>query len=205
MVSDLELLERWSTGDRLAGQTLVERHFDGVARFFRSKIDDNVEDLIQRTFLACLEHRKRGGTIDNFRAYLFTVARNELYAGFRARLRDGGDVDPEQMSAVDLASSPTRRIARAQDQAALLEALRRIPLESQIALELHYWEGLSMAEVGEALGVPAGTVKSRLFRAREQLRAQLAALGSSRESIDETMTKFEDWAQAVREHRDAST
>ncbi|MEZ4372915.1 MAG: sigma-70 family RNA polymerase sigma factor [Polyangiaceae bacterium] len=47
----------------------------------------------------------------------------------------------------------------------LVEALQRLPLDLQMAIELYYWEELSVAELAEALEIPAGTVKSRLHRA----------------------------------------
>jgi RNA polymerase sigma-70 factor (ECF subfamily) len=53
-----------------------------------------------------------------------------------------------------------------------------LPLDLQTALELHYWEELSTAELAEVLAIPQGTVKTRLFRAREQLRVLLRAAGA---------------------------
>jgi DNA-directed RNA polymerase specialized sigma24 family protein len=55
--TDIELLEAWRGGDRRAGEQLFERHYAAVARFFRNKLEFGVDDLIQRTFLACVEGR----------------------------------------------------------------------------------------------------------------------------------------------------
>ena len=52
--------------------------------------------------------------------------------------------------------------------------MQELPVDHQIAIELHYWEGMRVREVAEVLGVPAGTVKGRLMRARTALAKALA-------------------------------
>ena len=54
-MDDVSLLERWRDGDREAGNLLFERHFAVVCNFFRNKVSDGADDLIQRTFVTCLE------------------------------------------------------------------------------------------------------------------------------------------------------
>src|SRR5690606_17645112 len=49
--ADRELFEAWRTGDRAAGQQLIERHYDAIVRFFRTKAGPQTDDLVQRTFL----------------------------------------------------------------------------------------------------------------------------------------------------------
>src|SRR5262245_57608941 len=70
MQTDAELLESWQAGDRLAGKQLFERYFRVINRFFRSKVGDDAQDLVQKTFLGCLEsvERYRGDT--TFRSWL---------------------------------------------------------------------------------------------------------------------------------------
>ena len=79
------------------------------------------------------------------------------------------------MSLVDLATSPSRVVARDEEHLALVSALRTLPVDFQIAIELTYWEGLNASEVGEVLQVPASTVRTRLTRARRLLLKRLAA------------------------------
>ena len=201
VADDLQRLDAWAKGDAAAGRELVELHFDSLARFFRGKVADGIDDLIQGAFLACLEQYRQGREIANFRNYLFIVARNALYARLRAEGREGPPLDPAAMTLADVATSPTGRIARSEDHQSLLDALRHIPLDLQLALELHYWEKLSMADIGEVLGVPAGTVKSRLHRARDLVRARLEAIGEGEVSLEETMSRLDDWARAIRESR----
>lgn len=73
----------------------------------------------------------------------------------------------------DLMPSPFSAAACSEHRAMLILAMRKLPLDLQIVLELHYWEDLETQEVADVLGVPVGTAKSRLSRARTQLRGVL--------------------------------
>ena len=81
----------------------------------------------------------------------------------------------------------------------MLEALRRIPIDLQLVLELSYWEELSSAEIADVVGVPVGTVKSRVRRAREQLDAQLKVLAETDAVLQSTMVNLDGWARSLRE------
>lgn len=174
--SDGELLTSWRGGDQRAGEALVERHWASIARFFRSKIGDDGADLISQTFLACVEARDRIEG-DNVKAYLFAVARRRLAEHFRGRARSPS-VDFSLSSVVDLGTGPATHVARRQRSELLREGLARIPLDDQIALELAYFEGLPMREIAAVLELEENTVRSRLSRARDKLRAVLTALAS---------------------------
>ena len=197
-VEDAELLTAWAGGDKLAGERLFERHFEAVARFFRNKLaaDTGHEDLIQLTFLGCVEARERFRGDSSFRTFLFAVARNQLSKHWRGRSRDR--LDLQTMSVFDLDESPSVVIAQDQEHFHLLLALRRIPLDHQVALELHYWESMTAAEIGEVLDVPLGTAKTRLRRAKQLLAAELGALHRGERPADATSSGLDTWAREVR-------
>ena len=134
--SDARLVEAWRGGDREAGKRLFERHYAGVARFFRNKVGEAGPDLIQRTFLACVEGRERFRRESSFRSYLFSIAYKIVCKYYRERRRDAGRVDFEEESAHSL-SSPISAVAARQEQRLLLEGLRRLPVDYQVVLELH--------------------------------------------------------------------
>jgi len=186
MADEWELLTAWRGGDGEAGNALVAEYFSAVSRFFRAKLGDDVEDIIQQTFLACVEGRDRIEGM-SFRGYLFGVASRRLCAHLRARYRNGRDVDFAVSSLADLGTTPSEGVARNQRAQLLQTALSRIPLESQIALELAYWEGLSGAEIASALDVEVGTVRSRLSRARARLRDAVEALGGDTTALFGTL------------------
>ncbi len=176
MTEDLQLLERWREGDDDAGDQLLSRHFDSLCRFFRNKVDSGVDDLVQATLLRCVEKRDQFRQHSSFRTYLFVIARNLLYDRLRQRRRSPEALDFSQVSLRDLGTSPSMAAARNERRHALLLALQELPLEFQLVVELTYWEGLNATEVGEVLGIPSNTVRSRLSRARRSLDAHLQDL-----------------------------
>lgn len=176
MRSDLELLEAWRGGDTEAGNELVERHFTAVRRFFRNKLPaTEVEDALQRTFLACVEGRDRFRGDASFRTYLFTIARHQLYRQIRTRSRDAvaAGLDFSVSSLDDLGISPSANVARNEEHAMIWAALRRLPVDFQIMLELYYWEQLKGPEIAAVMEISPVTVRTRLHRARQALKEQL--------------------------------
>jgi RNA polymerase sigma factor (sigma-70 family) len=199
MRSDFELLDAWRDGDRAAGNELFDRHFDAVYRFFRNKITEGAEDLVQQTFLACVQTRDTFRGDASFRTYLFTAARSKLYTYLDKRHREGQNLDWGVTSCEDLGISPTGIIAKNEIQRVLLAALRRLPLDMQIALELYYFEQIRGPQLAEVLGVPEGTVRSRLRRGREILRDHVTALTRDPSQVESTMTDLEAWAKGLRD------
>lgn len=199
-VADLELLEAWRAGDATAGGELFERHFAAVRRFFRNKIVGDPDDLIQKTFLALVEGRDRFRGEASFRRYLLGTANNVLRGHYRSKRRDAPPIDFSEVSAIDLAPSPSEVFALGDEQRLVLEALRRIPLEFQIALELFYWEELPVLELAAVLDIPLGTVKTRLRRGRQLLEQKIAELAASPERLHTTLTDLDRWARGLREH-----
>jgi len=193
----MDLLDAWRNGDRTAGNELFEAYFPALYRFFANKVCDGVDDLIQQTLMACVEGRDRFTGSSSFRAYLFGVARNTLFVHYRNRHK-AGRFDAGVTSLHDLDPSPSRLLAQRAEERLLAAALREIPADAQIAVELHYWEGLTTAELAEALGIPHGTVKSRLRRAKEQLREKMAELAASESLLTGTLSDVDRWASNLR-------
>lgn len=196
---DRHLVLAWKAGDRAAGTTLIRRHLPSLHRFFANKVDapSDVEELVQRTFTACAEGIERFRSEATFRTWMFAIARNVLGLWIRAR-HQRPEVDLDGMSLVDLGAGPSTALAAVREQKLLLQALRRIPLESQTLLELYYWESLSAAKLGEVFGVPEGTIRGRLRAAKLDLRAALDTLAKAGEDIESTAAKLEDWARSLR-------
>ena len=170
--SDIELLASWGAGDTAAGNTLFERYFERLFRFFATKVDDELDDLVQATLLDCVKYRERVQQAESFEAYLFQVARRRLYRYLSTKIRAEA-IDFGASSIVDLGGSPSSIVAQRQQERSLVAALRSLPVELQVLLELHYWEALTIAEAAQVLELPLGTAKTRLRRARSLLRAQL--------------------------------
>jgi len=170
--SDHDLLRRWSGGDVQAGNALFQRHFESIFHFFHNRVPADAEELTQATFLGAVEARDRFREDASFRTFLFAIARRQLLSFFeRSRRREV--VTFRSQSLADLGTSIGTRLAAARDEVRLREAMGRLPIDLQLALELYYWEGLSTTDVGEVLECPQGTVKRWLWRARKLLAADL--------------------------------
>lgn len=199
MRSDLELLDGWRTGDESAGNELFDRHFAALYRFFRNKVEHGIDDLVQQTMLACVTGRDRFREDSSFRTYLFAVARNVLYQHFDRRNRDAARIDYGTVSVVDLGESPSAIAAARDEQRLLAAALRRLPIDDQIALELYYWESMSGPELAAALELTEPAVRSRLRRALERLRLAIAELATSPGELAAVSTDLERWATSLRD------
>ena len=88
--------------------------------------------------------------------------------------------------------------AKASEEKLLLAALRAIPVELQLVLELHYWEEMTMAEIAEVIEVPVGTAKSRMRRAKEKLEAAMGAISADPSLRQSTVSGLDDWAKGLR-------
>lgn len=195
---DLWLLDRWCAGDGVAGNALFQRHFASVYRFFENKVDGEVDDLVQETLLACLRGRETFRRQSSFRTYLFAIARHTLYHYWRRKACARPALDFDEISVAALSSSIRTRIARKEDRARLLDALRELPIDQQMLLELHYWEELERDQLAEVFGVAEATTRSRLFRARQALRERLGLPASTPVPTPSGGQDFDAWARALR-------
>ncbi|MCA9710793.1 MAG: sigma-70 family RNA polymerase sigma factor [Myxococcales bacterium] len=198
MPDDGALLTAWRAGDLAAGRRLFERYFEATLRFFANKVQTDPEDFVQDVFAACVRGRDRVRDDRSFRAYLFGVAYNVLRDHYRERYRGGSPEPLESHSVEDLAPGPSTMARERQQDALLLDALRRLPMELQVVLELFYWEDMTTAEIGEALGIPSGTVRSRLRRGRERAQALLVELEAGGSLGETTPRGLDDWAREIR-------
>jgi RNA polymerase sigma factor (sigma-70 family) len=202
VATDDELLTAWRAGDRRAGEELFDHHWKALTRFFRNKVGhgvgDGMDDLIQQTVLGLLEakHYYRGE--GSFRSFVFGVAYNVLRNHYRRARRDAERLDFGVTSIFDLASGPAEVLAGKHEQRLLLEGLRKIPVEHQVLLELYFWEPLPAPEIAQILGVPVGTVRTRIRRAKALLEAELGRLSADPRLLESTLSNLDDWARSVR-------
>jgi RNA polymerase sigma-70 factor, ECF subfamily len=163
---ELELLAKWRDGDDAAGDVLFGRYYPAIRALFQRTCPTDVEDLSQETFLAVRQGRERIRST-SFRNYLFGTAHNKLREHLRRKHTER--FDSAHMSVADMNPGLSSMLA-ASDQKRMLEsALQRIPLDDQIVLELRFWQGMSGPAIAEVLGLPEGTIRSRLSRAMRKL------------------------------------
>jgi RNA polymerase sigma-70 factor (ECF subfamily) len=175
MANDLDLWERARSGDAEAFGALYERHARTVQSYclWRTADLQAAEDATATVFLEAW--RKRGrltlGT-DSAAALLLGIANNVVRRQWRSqrryrdaleRVRNAGQI-PNDLEAEAIARVDAIRQLRDGG-----EAIRRLPRREREVLALLAWSGLSYGEIAEALGLPVGTVRSRLARARTRL------------------------------------
>lgn len=191
MDDDLRLLDQWCAGDSVAGNNLFRRHFPSIYRFFEHKTEGDIDDLVQETFLQCVKGRDTFKRQSSFRTYLFAIARHVLFYHWRKRAHSQQNVDFEDVSIASLSTSIATRISKNEDRARLLAALRTLPLEQQILLEMFYWEGFDRDQLSEVFEVETATIGSRLTRARQILHQNIATASIALDG------GFDTWARGL--------
>ncbi|MFZ6182220.1 RNA polymerase sigma factor [Nannocystis pusilla] len=192
---DRHLLDAWRTGDRKAGQELVERHYPAVYRFFFGKVRDSVcEDLAQQTFEVVCRRRDAFRGDGSFRAYLFGVARFVLIGWARRQRR----FEPTEDSLPADADPQPGLFADRELVKIVATALRGLALDDQLLIELKDWEHLTQAELAALFEVPQATVARRLQRARARLRAAVERLVDDPALRDRTLRGLESCMESIR-------
>jgi RNA polymerase sigma factor (sigma-70 family) len=170
---------------------LFERHYPATLGFLRRRIGQEIaEDLAVETF-ALAFHRLDAYDLrrPSARPWLLGIATNLLRHHRRAERRRlftyaRSGVDPDQAFDPEFEAADSRATAEA-GRPALALALAELRTEERDVLLLHAWADLGYAEIAEALGIPVGTVRSRLSRARRRVRERLAASGKFPDEDDE--------------------
>ena len=188
--SDRELFDAWRGGDERAGNELLDRHFTALYRFFRNKVGESAEDLVQQTFLACVRARDGFRQDSSFRTYLFTAARSKLHDYFARKVKRRAEVAWGERSIEDMGLSPSVVVAQRQEQRLLQQALRRLPLDLHVTIELYYLHGMRAREIATVTEVPVGTVRSRIRRGVAALREAMEELKASPRLIHTTLTEL---------------
>jgi RNA polymerase sigma factor (sigma-70 family) len=197
------LFDLWCAGDNDAGTQLFRRHLRTIYGFFASKVaPSDVDEPVQETFLACVRKRDQFRRESSFRTFLFAIARLVLYEHWRRRRPREMPTDFDEISVASLSTSVGTRLARREDRSLMLDALRSLPLEQQVLLELHYWERLEGSELAAVFEVEPATIRSRLFRAREALRAQVKQMERDGTQIPDD-DDFDAWVRNIRGGEDA--
>jgi len=161
--------------------TLVSEHHRAVYQYayrLTGSVQD-AEDLTQQVFLAAQTNVGNVRGLESARSWLFAILRNRfLKERQRRRPVLAADI---QLNVEAIAVPPLQEMI---DRERLQQALNRLPEASRVVLGMFYFEDCSYQEIAKRLGVPMGTVMSRLARAKAYLRSALfeAELGNARRS-----------------------
>jgi RNA polymerase sigma-70 factor (ECF subfamily) len=174
---DSTLLAAVAAGDRRALEQLYLGYHRRLARFlsrFTSRYE-NVEEIINDTFMVVWQHAKDFRHASQVSTWIIGIA----YRTALKSLRQQKNVRyPPGAEALAEASTDPTRDTETQDW--VMHGLRQLPLEQRFTLELAYHLGHSLEEIAAITDSPVGTVKARMFHAREKLRRSLPELGGGR-------------------------
>lgn len=178
---DGDLVERWQAGDQRAFEDLVRRHERRVFRLLLRMLGsrEEAEDVAQEAFLSLHRHGHRFRREARFSTFVYRVAANAALNRRRTLGRSRNrvaELKTQQQAGLDLPSGPRNpedAAAGSQAQEQVQEALLELPADLRLAVVLYDIEGQSYQEVARTLGIPEGTVKSRIHRARRALRERL--------------------------------
>jgi len=171
--ADLALIERYLAGDVDAFNELMRAHEDRVfgicLRMLRDR--DMALDAVQETFITVFRKVDRFAGRSAFSTWLYRVAVNTCYDVTRRTRRTQADPLPEGRDPADPSSQDEFLAVEVRPD--IQKALDALPQEFKAAVVLADLEGLALQTVGDILGVPVGTVKSRVFRGRRLLAETL--------------------------------
>ena len=183
--TDPQLVRKVRNGDRAAFDLLVVKYQSRVASIISRYVYDSQEvmDLAQETFVKAYRAIDRFRGDSAFYTWLYRIAVNTAKNYLEARgRRPQGSADAAEAENFDDGSrlrdvaSPERLLQREQLQKALTEAIAGLPEELRSAFLLREYDGLSYEDIARILECPIGTVRSRIFRARDAVDRQLAPL-----------------------------
>ncbi len=183
--SELRLVERAAAGDRDARRTLFERHRQAAyqtALRVTGRHQDAL-DVVQDAFVKAFGQLARFRHGSSFRTWLLRIVTNQaldLLRRHKVRLAvplDAGDDDRGPLPIADDDPQPVGAdLERAELAERLREALEALPVEQRTVFALYANGDMTYGEIAETLGIPIGTVMSRLYHARRRLQAALGDL-----------------------------
>ncbi len=173
-----DLIRRCQKGDKLALEALIRRYQTYVFRLccLVMRNEQDAEDMAQETFLrACRalpRYQRREGS--SFEAWLYRIAVNCCRSRMRRKwyqVLPWPDPAPQLMAEPE--EQPERKAQQSEWRTEMLDAIDALGEKHRVVVILRYYAGMSNEEIAETMGLPSGTVRSRLHTARERLRQVL--------------------------------
>ncbi|KIT15065.1 RNA polymerase sigma factor [Jannaschia aquimarina] len=175
--NDAALLSRVADGDTAAMKALYMAHADAVGRFVRARVRDDAEaaDIVHDTMMSVWRGAAGFEGRSSVLSWILTLARNRTVDHIRKQARvtlgepddtiPDGDPDPEQV------------LGAAQDAERLRICVEKLPERQRAAIHLAFFQEMTCAEIAEVEDVPEGTVKSRIYHAKQLLMRCLSRGG----------------------------
>ncbi|MEI8698470.1 sigma-70 family RNA polymerase sigma factor [Mesorhizobium sp. ISC15] len=179
--TDRALVGRVATGDRAAVRLLFMRHHARVYRFVVRQTGSEMmaDDIANEVFLELWRQAPGFEGRSEVSTWLLGIARFKALSSLRKKKEDWID-DDDAAQVADSADTPEVVTMKEDKGAALRRFVDALPEEHRTVIDLAYYHGQSVIEIGEVLGIPVATVKTRMFYARKKLGEALKAAGYDR-------------------------
>ncbi|MCX7969786.1 MAG: RNA polymerase sigma factor, partial [Armatimonadetes bacterium] len=161
---DKRFVQRILSGDKEAAEQFVVENYDALFRFLRNLTGskEDAEDLTQQTFLRAWEALPKFRGDSSLSTWLHSIAYHEYTHWLRSKR--------EHVPLDEILEMPDEQMEQNLEAVLLRWAIARLDAEHREVFVLHYVQGFSVSEIAQIIGVNKGTVKSRLFFARQRLR-----------------------------------
>ncbi|MFZ3353906.1 MAG: sigma-70 family RNA polymerase sigma factor [Xanthobacteraceae bacterium] len=182
--SDEVLLQLVADGDKDAMRVLFARHNVRVFRFLTRIVGNEAtaEDLLNEVFLEVWRNAGRFEARSQVSTWILAIARFKALAAMRRRRHDELDDEASEMIE-DTADDPEVAVQKTERSALLQQCLKQLSIAHRQVVDLVYYHEQSIEEVAEIIGVPASTVKTRVFYARKRIAELMAERGLERASL----------------------
>ncbi|MGF1527738.1 MAG: RNA polymerase sigma factor RpoE [Candidatus Competibacterales bacterium] len=183
---DHELVQRVQQGDISAFDVLVRKYQSKITKLISRYVHDpsEAQDVSQEAFLKAYRALQGFRGESAFYTWLYRIAINTAknYLVAQGRRPPGSDIDAQEAEQYDGQSSlkeyqtPERLLLKDEIEATVFQAIEELPEDLRTAITLREFEGMSYEEIAQTMGCPIGTVRSRIFRARESIDNKLRPL-----------------------------
>ncbi|SFX62233.1 RNA polymerase sigma factor RpoE [Marinospirillum alkaliphilum] len=192
--TDQRLVERVQKGDKRAFDLLVKKYQHKIIALVGRYVQDHheMQDVAQEAFIKAYRALGSFRAESAFYTWMYRIAintaKNHLVS--RGRRPPGSDVDVDDAENLGVSSllkdsdSPEANLMRDQLEERIFATIDRLPDDLKAAISLREFEGLSYEEIAEVMQCPVGTVRSRIFRAREAIDKAIAPLLDGPELVD---------------------
>ncbi|CDX37931.1 sigma-70 family RNA polymerase sigma factor [Mesorhizobium sp. WSM4935] len=179
--TDRALVDRVAKGDRAAVRLLFMRHHARIYRFVARQTGSEMmaDDIANEVFLELWKQAPNFEGRSEVSTWLLGIARFKALSSLRKKKEDWID-DDDAAQVPDGADTPEVVTMKEDKAAALRRFVDALAEEHRTVIDLAYYHGQSVTEIGEVLGIPVATVKTRMFYARKKLGEALKAAGYDR-------------------------
>ena len=183
---DRTLVERVQRGDKRAFDVLVLKYQHKLVKLVSRYVRDpsEVMDVVQEAFIKAYRALPSYRGESAFYTWIYRIAINTAknYLVAQGRRPPDGDIDSGDVDQIEGETelkdnaTPERLLLRDEIEETVMDAIAQLPEDLRVAITLRELEGLSYEEIAEAMDCPVGTVRSRIFRAREAINKRLQPL-----------------------------